>query len=60
LEDQLVFDSEIERTTPKNNRKTRKRKELNKQRRNKESNSLVIIDSIPLLDHERSLGDHPH
>ena len=60
MEDQLVFDSEIERTTPKNNRKTRKRKELNKQRRNKESNSLVIIDSIPLLDHERSLGDHPH
>jgi len=47
LEDQLLFDSEIERTTRKNNSKNRKKKQLKQQQQEGTSVSFPSPSLIP-------------
>lgn len=69
LKDQLLFDPEIERTTRKLNSKTRKRKQLSKQRNQHEGTSNSIALTTPLIEevmvepivltHKRALCQQP-
>lgn len=50
LKDQLLFDPEIERTTQKLNSKTRKRKQIAKQRNQREGTSNYTSSTTPLIE----------